>query len=111
MVPLEGREYDAEACAGGGRSIAERGAVDEHEHLFAVGVLNEAIAAEGAFVYLNREQLGERGGRRWGDEHALGVGDGIGDWCGEMHGTRPRRTVDGADWRFGKLGKGHGGGG
>ena len=111
MVSLDGREYDAEACASGRRSVTERGAVDEHEHLFAVGVSKKAITAEGAFVYLNGEEFGGRGGRRWGDEDALGVGDGIGDWCGEMHGTRPRWTVDGADWRFGKLGKGHGGGG
>jgi len=108
-VPLEGGEHDAESCAGGGRFVAERAAVNEHEHLFLVGVADESIAANTALVYLNGEEFGRRGGRRWGDENPLGVGDGVGNWCGEAEAKHRIKGTHWADWGLGKLGKTHGG--
>ena len=109
-MPLEGGEHDAEACAGGGRFVAERAAINKHEHLTVVGVSDEAIAANAALVYLNRKEFGRRGGRCWGDENPLGVGDGVGNcyWCGEAEGKHRITGAHWADWGLGKLGKTHG---
>lgn len=78
-MPLEGGEHDAEACTSRERFVAERGAADEQEYLFAICVEDEAIATNAAVIYLNGEKLGGRGGRCRSDEDTLGVGDGIGN--------------------------------
>ena len=107
-MPLEGSEHDAEACAGGGRFVADRATAYEYEHLVVVCFSDEAIAGESESVYLNGEELDGRRGRCWGDEHALGICADVGNRCEEAAGKHRIKGGHWADWGLGKLGKGHG---